>query len=618
MSNFETWKRMMVYLRPYWLWTSAAVVGLIGGTVLMIAIPTILRDVIDIGIERRDSQYMFWAGALIVGLGIVRGLMGYLARFYGEKLSHHIAYDVRNEVYNKVQNLSFSYHNQSHTGTIITRAISDVDEMQRYYAFGLLDGLNVLLLLIGVFLVMLVQSPLLTFFALAPLLPLIWMSRKFAADVEPRWKEVMDRIQVLSDQLQENAIGAQVVRAFAREEYELQKFSAANRELYDEQLNLVRRWVTYLPASGFVVSLSVAFVLFFGGLMEQEGIGNVTVGMIVAFNAYVLMLGQPLRFVGFVILLVTQAIASAQRVFEILDEPVEIASKPDAKPMPTIKGHVRFENVTFTYIDAPDRPVLQDINLDVQPGQVVAFLGKTGSGKSTLINLLMRFYDVTSGRVLIDGLDVRDVELHSLRKQIGLVLQESMLFSATIRENIAYGDPNATEEEVIAASKAANAHHFIMEFPDGYETELGERGVTLSGGQRQRVAIARALLINPHILILDDSTSSVDTKTEFEIQEALNRLMENRTTFIIAQRLTSVQGADQIVVLDHGRVVEHGTHQDLLDLNGHYAEIYRLQLADQDRLKNELLALKALKASNNGTHSTDTAAVRQQPIVSGD
>lgn len=617
MSNFQAWKRMMVYMRPYWLWTTAAVVGLIGGTALMIAIPTILRDVIDIGIERRDSEYMFWAGALIVGLGVVRGLMGYLARFYGERLSHHIAYDIRNEVYNKVQNLSFSYHNQSHTGTIITRAISDVDEMQRYYAFGLLDGLNVILLVTGVFIIMLVQSPLLMLVALGPLVPLIWMSRKFAADVEPRWKAVMDRIQVLSDQLQENAIGAQVVRAFAREEYEMKKFADANQLLYNDQLNLIRRWVTYLPATAFIVSLSVASVLFFGGLMEQEGIGGVTVGMIVAFNAYVLMLGQPLRFVGFVILLVTQAVASAQRVFEILDEPVEITSKPTAKPMPPIKGNVRFEDVSFAYTDAPDRPVLKDINLDVQPGQIVAFLGKTGSGKSTLINLLMRFYDPTQGRVVIDGTDVRDVDLHSLRRQIGLVLQESMLFSATIRENIAYGNPNATEEEVIAASKAANAHNFIMEFPDGYETELGERGVTLSGGQRQRVAIARALLIDPQILILDDSTSSVDTKTEFEIQEALNRLMENRTTFIIAQRLTSVQQADQIVVLDHGRVVEIGTHQELLDLNGHYAEIYRLQLADQDRLKNDLLALEAMKATSNGKHPAD-AAIQQQPLTSGD
>ncbi len=616
MSNFQAWKRMMGYLRPYWLWTLTASIGLVGGTILMIAIPTILRDVIDIGIERRDAQYMFWAGALIVGLGILRGFMGYLSRFYGERMSHHIAYDIRNQVYDKVQHLSFSYHNQSHTGTLITRAISDVDEMQRYYAFGLLDGLNVILLLSGVIVVMVIQSPLLAIVAMAPLLPLIWMSRKFAGDVEPRWKAVMDRIQVLSDQIQENAIGAQVVRAFAREDYELERFSKANRNLYDDQLDLIRRWVTYLPISSFIISLSVASVLLFGGFMEQANIGGVTVGMIVAFNAYVLMLGQPLRFVGFVILLITQAVASAQRVFEILDEPVEIDNKPNAIPMPKIKGHVRFENVSFAYSDAPDRPVLKNINLDVQPGQVVAFLGKTGSGKSTLINLLMRFYDPTEGRVLIDGIDIRDVQLQSLRRQIGLVLQESMLFSATIRENIAYGNPDASEEAVIAAAKAANAHDFIMEFPDGYDTELGERGVTLSGGQRQRVAIARALLIDPRILILDDSTSSVDTKTEFEIQEALNRLMENRTTFIIAQRLTSVQQADQIVVLEAGEIVEIGTHQELLDLNGHYAEIYRLQLADQDRLKRELLALEAAKSTSNGQYASKTSV--HQPISSGD
>lgn len=615
MSNFEAWKRMMTYMRPYWAWATTAFVGLLGGTALMVAIPTILRDVIDIGIERGDAEYMFFAGALIVGLGVLRGLMGYFSRFYAERLSHHAAYDIRNEVYNKVQNLSFSYHNQSHTGTIITRAISDVNEMQRFYAFGLLDGLNVTLLFLGVLIVMLVQSPMLTLTAIVPLIPLVFMSRHFAMQVEPRWKAVMDRIQVLSDHLQENAIGAQVVRAFAREEYEIKKWSDANEDLYNDQLDLVRRWVTYLPFSAFVVASSTASVLFFGGLMEQAGTGGVTVGMIVAFNAYVLMLGQPLRFVGFVILLVTQAVASAQRVFEIIDEPVEIESKPDAKPMPTIKGHVRFENVSFAYSDAPNRPVLQDINLDVRPGQIVALIGKTGSGKSSLINLMMRFYDSTEGQVTIDGIDVRDVELQSLRRQIGLVLQESVLFSASIRENIAYGNPNATEEDVLRVAKAANAHNFIMEFPDGYETELGERGVTLSGGQRQRVAIARALLIDPHILILDDSTSSVDTKTEFEIQEALGRLMENRTTFIIAQRLTSIQQADQIVVLDRGRIEEIGTHQELLDMDGHYAEIYRLQLADQDRLKQELIAIEAMKAASNGNHS---AAAVQQPITSGD
>lgn len=608
MSNIANWKRMMGYLRPYKFWTGVALTGIVGGIVLMVAIPTILRDVIDIGIARKDADYMFWAGLLIIGLGIIRGVMGYFARFYGERLSHHIAYDIRNEMYDKVQDLSFSYHNQAHTGTLITRAISDVDEVQRYFAFGLLDGLTTSLLFIGVSAIMFASSPLLAIIALLPMIPLAIMSRTFALHVEPLWKQVMERIQVLSDHLQENVVGAQVVRAFAREKYENERFSEQNEKLYHEQFTLIDRWTMYLPISSFLIATSTALVLFFGALMERNGLGDVTVGTVVQFNAYVLMVAQPLRFIGFVILLTTQAVTSSRRIFEVIDEPLTITSKDDAPDMPQIQGHVRFEDVVFAYDDAPDKPILCNINLEAQPGQIIALLGKTGSGKSTLINLVPRFHDVTSGRVTIDGIDIRDVKLRSLRRQIGVVLQESTLFSATVRENIAYGKPDATDDEIFAAAKAANAHDFIMEFPEGYDTEIGERGVTVSGGQRQRIAIARALLIDPRILILDDSTSSVDTKTEFEIQEALSRLMKDRTTFVIAQRLTTVQNADQILVMDDGEIAERGTHQELLDQNGLYAEVYRLQLEDQERLMHELRALGGLTERKRSTEEYHTIA----------
>ncbi|MCI0712825.1 MAG: ABC transporter ATP-binding protein/permease [Chloroflexi bacterium] len=617
MTNWQTWKRMMRYMLPYKKWASYALVGVILGMALQITIPTILRYVVDRGIAERDADFMLQAGVLIIVLGIARGAAGFLFRYFGEKMSHQIAYDVRNEVYDKVQNLSFSYHNQAQTGTLITRAISDVDEIQRYFGFGLIDGLNTALLTIGIAVVMFYTSPLLTIVTMLPLIPLAFMSRNFAMQVDPMWRKVMDQIQILSAHLQENVVGAQVVRAFAREDYEINKWKVQNDKLYTDHITLIDRWSRYLPASALLAASSTALVLIFGGLMQQNDMGGVTIGIVVAFNAYVLMLAQPLRFLGFVILLLTQAVASSHRVFEVLDAEVAIDSKPDAVEMPTINGYIKFENVNFVYDDG-NQPALRKINFETTPGQVVAVLGQTGSGKTTLVNLIPRFFDVTDGAVTIDGYDVREVELRSLRRQIGFVLQESMLFSASIHENIAYGRTDATREEVIAAARAANAHDFIMEFPDGYETEIGERGVTLSGGQRQRVAIARALLIDPRILVLDDSTSSVDTQTEFEIQEALNELMKGRTTFVIAQRLNTVKEAGLILVLADGEIVERGQHDDLLEQNGLYAEIYRLQLADQERLKQELIALGGLVDVIEHKRETGEYNMQQLNEFSGD
>jgi ATP-binding cassette subfamily B protein len=578
---------MMGYLRPYWRWAVLAFVGVIGSNILSIAIPAILRDVIDIGIARGEGSYMLAAGLLVCGLGVLRGVVGFVFRYFGERLSHFIAYDIRSQVYNKVQNQSFTYHNTTQTGVLITRAISDVAEMQRYFAFGLIDGANTALLIGGTALIMLFTNLPLALLGLIPLIPLAYFSQRFAASVDPAWKKIMDQTQELGNRIQETALGAEVVRAFARERHEINKFEADNEQLYQDQVRLVRRWGTYIPLSTFIIAFSTALVLFFGGWMEVNGVGGVTVGLVVAFNAYVLLLAGPIRFLGFVILLITQAISSGQRVFEILDAPEQITSKPDAERLPQMRGLVRFENVGFTYANAPAAS-LTDITLEARPDEVVAIVGPTGAGKSTLVNLIPRFYDVTSGRVTIDGHDVRDLDLRDLRDQIGMVLQQSLLFSASVRENIAYGKPDATMDEIIAAAKAADAHNFITEFPNGYDTLIGERGVTLSGGQRQRVAIARAILINPRVLILDDSTSSVDTRTEHNIREALGEIMRDRTTFVIAQRLNSVQDADQILVLRDGQIVERGSHDALLALGGHYAEIYELQLADQERARREI------------------------------
>lgn len=585
-NAFHSWRRMMGYIRPYRSWAVIAFIGVLITVLLQATLPLILRGVIDYGVSlgNKGYSYMLLAGGLICGLSLLRGGGSMLLRYFGERLSHYVAYDVRNEVYNKVQRLPFAYHNKTPTGTLITRAISDVDEIQRYFAYGLLDGVHILLLMIGITASMLVISPLLTVAAFLPLIPLMRYSQTFITRVAPRWRNIMNRIQRLSNHLQENIIGAAVVRAYAREEYEKKLFAEQNKKLYHEQLELVSQWTFFFPASSFLVATALASVLFFGGAMALADFGNVTVGTVTAFNTYVLMLSQPIRFLGFVILLTTQAATSSQRVFEILDTPNPIRNRPHAKPIPRLEGHIRFENVSFQFDDG-DSPTLHNISLEAEPGQAVALLGATGSGKTTVINLIPRFFDVTEGRISIDGHDIRDVDLRSLRSQIGIVLQESLLFSATIAENIAYGHPEASEEEILAASRAANAHEFISELPLGYATVIGERGITLSGGQRQRVAIARALLIDPSILILDDSTSSVDTHTEVLIQLALRKMMQNRTTFIIAQRLSSVMNADQIIVLDEGHIVERGTHEELLRLDGHYREIYELQLADQERTR---------------------------------
>jgi ATP-binding cassette subfamily B protein len=345
------------------------------------------------------------------------------------------------------------------------------------------------------------------------------------------------------------------------------------------RLGTIRFWGSTSPFMGFLVACSVALTFWFGGPMVQAGV--MSLGTLVAFNSYILMLSGPVQRLGNIVNLTAEAFACADRIFEVLDTPFEIRDSPNAAELSTVLGRVQFEHVDFRYSDGR-QPTLKDINLDALPGQMVALVGHTGSGKSTLINLILRFYDVTAGRVMVDGHDVRYVTLESLRSHIGVVLQDTLLFSATIRENIAYGRPDAREDEVIAAAKAAQAHEFIMSFPKGYETEVGERGITLSGGQRQRIAIARALLVDPRILILDDSTSSVDMETEHLIQQALNTLMRGRTSFVIAQRLTTVKSADQVLVMDHGRIVERGTHEELLTQAGPYREIYDLQLRDQE------------------------------------
>ena len=434
-------------------------------------------------------------------------------------------------------------------------------------------------------------NPTLAIISLLPIIPLIIMTSSFGTKIGALFFAVDNAIGDVSNRLQENVTGVQVVRAFAREDYEIERFEKANKKVFQTWVKVIDEWAKIMPTTNWLTLLSTMLILWFGGQMVMDG--TLTIGTIVAFNAYILMMAEPAQALTGLVNAGGEAAAGAQRVFEVLDVQPEIQSSADAVKLETLRGEVEFRNVGLKYHNERTAS-LDEINLKVEPNRLIALIGPTGSGKTSLVNLIPRFYDVSEGTLLVDGHDVREVDLVTLRKQIGIVLQTSLLFSDSIKNNIAYGRPEATMDEVIAAAKAAQAHEFIEGLPNGYETVVGERGVTLSGGQRQRVAIARALLMNPRILILDDSLSSVDTQTEKLIQAALDTLMEGRTTFVIAHRLSTVRRADMIVVMDKGRIVQRGTHDELLREGGLYKEIHDLQLVGHATFSEEMEALESV------------------------
>jgi ATP-binding cassette subfamily B multidrug efflux pump len=579
------YRRLFAYLRPYWRQLVMAYVGTLLATLLNLFVPQIIKNAIDYGLVSGRPSALFVAGGLILGIALVRGVAAFSQRFFGEWLTHRVAYDLRNHFYNAVQALPFSFHDENLTGDLMSRATSDVTESERFIGIGLMDLIATLMLLLGVIVAMLLESVDLSLLALIPIPVLMVSALRFGGTVRPMFKRIQEQMGVLSTTMQESMTGIRVVKAFARELYEFYKFDRDNDEWFGRRYSLIQVWANNWPFFVFLVSCSIFLLLWFGG--PRALAGEITVGSLFALISYVLLLGAPVQRLGFLVNLAATAGASAGRVFEIIDTPNEIAEKADAIAVDRIRGEVTFEDVSFAYHE--DRLILNDISFHVSPGQVIALIGHTGSGKSTITSLIPRFYNVTSGRILVDGIDVAELKLHDLRRHIGAVLQEPFLFSQTIAENIAYGRPDATHDEITAAAKAAHAHEFVMSFPDQYKTHVGERGVTLSGGQKQRVAIARALLTDPAILILDDSTSSVDTETEHLIQEALAVLMKGRTTFVIAQRLVTLKNADCILVLENGEIVERGTHEELLELNGSYRQIYDLQLKDQE----EFAALQA-------------------------
>jgi ATP-binding cassette subfamily B multidrug efflux pump len=525
--------------------------------------------------QTNAESWLIGATVIIVIVAATRAVFSFVQAYMAEKTSQGVAFDFRNEIFAKIQRLSFSYHDQNQTGQLMIRATDDVEKVRLFIAQGLVLTAQAFLLLIATLIILFLTNWRLTLVVL-PILPIaLVVFIIFGKVSQPLFVEIQIRLSRLNTILQENMAGIKVVKAFTRERHEQKRFDAATDSLFAQQILVARTFSFLFPVIFLIMQMGQAALLYFAG--DQILNGALTLGDYQAFSMYVIYVFFPLGQLGFIISLMAQAAASAQRIFEILDAKSDVTDKVGAVELPQIEGRVEFKNVTFRYFGGSE-PVLNNVSFEAQPGQTIALLGGTGSGKTTIINLIPRFYDASEGSILIDGHDVRDITLDSLRSQIGIVLQETNLFSGTIRDNIAFGRTDATDDEVFNAAKAAAAHDFILTFPQGYDTPVGERGTTLSGGQKQRIAIARALLLNPHILILDDSTSSVDLQTEARIQKALDLLMHGRTSFVIAQRITTVLNADMILVLDKGQVVASGKHAELMENSPIYAEIYNSQL----------------------------------------
>jgi len=581
--------RIRIFLKPYFWQILFTLFMLLILTGLSLLVPRIIRSVIDDGLTRGETRYLLRSALLLLGLGLVSAILNLGNRYWSEWIAARVGYDLRNRMYDHIQYLPFTYHDHAQSGQLISRCIEDVRSIERFAGGAVTDLIRFILLTIGIIYIMLTDNTKLAIIALLPMIPLILMTSSFGTKIGKLFFAVDNAVGDVSNRLQENVVGVQVVRAFAREGHEVKRFETANQQVFQTWVYVIDEWAKIMPTTNWLTTISVILILWFGGQMVMNG--TLTVGAIVAFNAYILMLAEPAQQLTGLVNAGGEAAAGAQRVFEVLDTKPAIQSPIDAVKPELLRGEVEFRNVGLKYQDEMTAS-LSGINLRIEPNRIIALIGQTGSGKTSLVNLIPRFYDVTEGSVLVDGVDIREMDLVSLRKQIGIVLQTSLLFSDTIKANIAYGHPKATMEEIIAAAKAAQAHEFIESFTNGYDTIVGERGVTLSGGQRQRVAIARALLMNPRILILDDSTSSVDTQTEKLIQAALDALMEGRTTFVIAHRLSTVRRADMILVMDKGEIVERGTHNELLARGGLYKEIYDLQLIDHAKFAEEMEELQ--------------------------
>jgi len=594
--------RLLSFALPYWRTIALAAVCVAGASAFVFAMPLLIGWAVDTGLKVEngvpagDKRTLVLIGLAIVGVAGGRGIFAYGQTFFAEWISQRVAYDIRNSIYNHLQRLSFAYHDQAQTGQIMSRATQDVEGVRMFISMGVLRLLYIAVLLVVTLVWMVFINWKLALLS-GVFIPIVaGRSMQVTTSLRPLWLRIQDLQGRLGTVLQENLSGQRVVKAFAREQYESIKFAKEAKELFANGYETNRIQAFNTPLLTGVWMLSMVVVAWFGA--HEIDSGNLTSGELASFMFFQTLLQLPVRSLGWVVMLFARAQSSGERIYDILDAESAVKEQPGAAALDRAKGHIRFEHVSFAYDQIS--PVLRDVEIDAPPGSMIALLGPTGSGKTTVVNLLPRFYDPTGGRITIDGTDIRDVTLASLRSSIGIVQQDVFLFSATMRENIAYGAVGASQDEIERVAKTARMHDFIMTMPDGYDTWVGERGVTLSGGQRQRVAIARTLLMDPRILIFDDSTSSVDTETEYLIQQALAELMQSRTTFVIAQRLRTVKAADQILVLQNGEVVQRGTHEELIEQDGLYRQIYDLELRDQEeafeRARTEPVKAEAARA----------------------
>lgn len=570
--------RILGYIKPYMHRLLFAMFCTIMAAAGNLYIPWIIKDMIDQVLADKNGALLNWIAASIIAIFIVRGLFWYGQNYLMSYVGQRVIIDIRAAVFKKLQRLSVSFYDKNKTGTIMSYVTNDVNALQSAMVENTIEMITEGFILIGSVVAMIYLDWRLTLFTVCTFPPVLWFMEFFGKKIRKTGGRIQECTADITSVLQESVASARVIKSFVREDYEVDRFDVENKANFRANMKNAQLMATLTPVVELVAAIGVTMIIWYGGNNVING--TITAGSLVAFLTYAVNISNPIKRLTRVIGNIQKALAAAQRVFMVIDMPEEIVEANDARLLPQVQGKVEFQNVTFAYNEKGD--VIKDLSFTVAPGEVIAIVGTSGAGKSTIANLLPRFYDVNKGDIKIDGYSVREVTLNSLREQVGIVPQETMLFNGSVYDNILYGRLDATREEIETAAKAANAHDFIMQLSDGYETKLGDRGVNLSGGQRQRIAIARAILKNPRILILDEATSALDTESERIVQEALDRLMVGRTSFVIAHRLSTIKNADKILVLEKGCLVEAGTHDELIAMDGLYAHLYKIQYRNKE------------------------------------